>query len=404
MSGISKTLIIFVASLLSVACGASDGFTIDCEINGLDDHGLEMIYATDRGLSHTSHHPVGGKVELHGSSVDPTLVDIFSLDGELLASLVMRNGEKARLTMTLGDPLSLKIDGQPASRDYAAFVVDNDSLLRRGSAAQINSLIASYVRANPSSMASTMLLVTRFVTDGHELLADSLLSAIDAAARPRLLTGAWATALGEQVSSDARGEMKSFTLRMARDTFARYTPGLQGYALMVISDGVKPDSDVAALKALRRDLSRRRLMMMEISIAPDSVTWRANIAPDSAVAVPERVVATTDSLTTDSVAVTQVVSASKPSLPRGKRVVPGSSAATSASKSTKKLKAPEWIQAWAPGGVASPRLRRLAIPRTPYYIIADSTATVRYRGSSLAEADSFLRSVIIPPALDGEKK
>lgn len=361
-----------------VSCGGNDGFTITCDIKGLGEHGLEMIYATDRGMNLSSHHPQEGKVELHGDSPLPTPVDIFTMDGSMIASLVMQNGDKANLTMELGDPRSLKVEGQAASRDYTAFVVEHDSLLRHGNADEINRLIASYVMDNPTSMASTMLLINKFVTDGYEMSADSLLSAIEVSARPRLLTGAWASGLGEQVSTGARRDLKMFTMRYARDTFARYTPGLQGFALLAFTEGSKPDSTVSRLKALRRDLPRRRFMMMEISIAPDSATWRNNIASDSAVAALEPPVLQADTLNTDSAStVTTKTPAS-----------PGKTGSESG-----KGKAPEWIQAWAPGGVASSRLRRLAVPRVPYYIIADSTATVRYRGSSLKEAETFLRAI-----------
>ncbi|MDE6377248.1 MAG: hypothetical protein K2K72_00715, partial [Duncaniella sp.] len=295
--------IAFAASGLSmISCGGNDGFTITCDIRGLGEHGLEMVYATDRGMNLTSHHPQEGKVELQGNSADPTPVDLFTIDGTPIASLVMKNGDKATLTMELGDPRSLKVEGQAASRDYTAFVVEHDSLLRHGDAPAVNSLIATYVRSNPTSMASTMLLVNKFITDGYELSADSLLSSIDISARPRLLTGSWATGLGEQVSNAARRDLRMFTMRYARDTFARYTPGLQGFALLIFNEGVKPDSTTGRLKALRRDLPLRRFMMMEISVDPDSATWRTNIAPDSAIAAIEPPALPVDTLSTDTTA------------------------------------------------------------------------------------------------------
>ncbi|MBD5332436.1 MAG: hypothetical protein HDR97_01615 [Bacteroides sp.] len=371
---IAATLVLSATGLWTVSCGGDEGFTVTCEIDGLGDHGVEMVYATDRGLSHTSHHPKDGKVELHGNSSVPTPVDIFTIDGSLIATLVMKNGEKARVTMELGVPRSLKVEGQSASRDYTAFVVEHDSLLRHGSPATVNRLIASFVKDNPSSIASTMLMVNKFITDGYELSADSLLSSIEPEARPRLLTGSWASGLGEQVSPGARRDMRMFTMNYARDTFARYTPGLQGFALLAFTEGVKPDSLTAELKALRRDLPRRRFMMMEISVDPDSATWRRNIAPDSAVAATAPLTLPADSVSPDS---TDSAKTKAPAL----------------KTDSGKGKAPEWIQAWSPGGVASTRMRRLAVPRTPYYIIADSTGTVRYRGSSLEQAGAFLRKI-----------
>lgn len=323
--------------MVSTACGDKEEFTIKCNIEGLDTRGIEMVYATRSGLARASFHPVGGKVELHGSSEEPTLVEIFTLDGSRLATLVMANGDEAELTMKLDDPTSLRVKGQDASRDYSAFVAEHDSLLNRGNDAEVNALIARSVKDNPKSIASTLLMVTRFRTPGHELEADSLMSLIAPEARPRFVTGAWASSLGEQLSTSARGEIKMFTIKTAKDTTARLSPSMQSYALMAFIADRKPDSTFTTLRDLREDAPKRRLAIMEISLAPDSARWRETIRRDTTAT---------------------------------------------------------WVQAWPTGGVASTPVRRLAIPRTPYYIVIDSTGAQRYRGASLHTADTLLRSLL----------
>lgn len=325
--------------LLAVsACGDEEGFVIKCEIEGLDTKGLEMVYMTRGGVSRQSFHPVDGKVELRGMSAQPTLVEVFTLDGNLLFSCVASDGDRMKLKMKLGDPSSLTVSGQDATRDFTAFVAQHDSLLTYGSDAEVNRLIADAVRANPSSMASTLLMVTRFRTAGYELEADSLLSEIAPEARPTLLVGAYASAVGEQVSTAARGEIRAFTMRNGLDTIVRYTPGMQSYVLMAFNDTRKPDSVARRMRALRDDLNSRRLKIIEISVAVDSAVWRGQVKGDSA----------------------------------------------------------NWMQAWAPGGVSSQNLRRMAIPRLPYYIVADSTGAQRYRGTSVYTADTLLRSLLRP--------
>lgn len=316
------------------ACGDDEGFVIKCEVEGLDTRGLEMVYMTRGGVSRQSFHPVDGKVELRGVSAQPTLVEVFTLDGNLLFSCVAADGDRMKLKMKLGDPSSLTVTGQDATRDFTAFVAEHDSLLTFGSDAEVNRLIGDAVRANPASMASTLLMVTRYRTAGYELEADSLLSEIAPEARPTLLVGPYASAVGEQVSTAARGEIRAFTMPYGLDTIVRYTPSMQSYALLVFNDARKPDSVARRMRALRKDLNDRRLKVIEISAAPDSAAWRAHVKGDSA----------------------------------------------------------DWMQAWAAGGVSSQHLRRLAIPRLPYYIVTDSTGAQRYRGSSVYSADTLLRS------------
>lgn len=331
---LSFLIALLLAGAVMVSCKNDEEFVISCEIQGLGNHGLEMVYFTRDGIAKQSFHPVDGKVELKASSTQPTMVEVFTLDGELLFSCVASNGDEIKVKMTLDDPRSLVLTGQDASRDFTAYITEYDSLLRHGDDAEVNRMIADAVRSNPASMASTLLLVTRFRTDGYELLADSLLNEIVPDARPRLLVDAYASGVGEQVSTSTRGEIRSFTLRNAKDTVVRYTPGMHSYTLLVFSDSRKPDSIIDRLADLRETLKFRRLQMVEVSVSPDSATWAMTIDKDSA----------------------------------------------------------KWLQGWVPGGSAATQIRRMAIPRTPYYIVSDSMGHQHYRGTSLYVADTIVRS------------
>ena len=52
------------------------------------------------------------------------------------------------------------------------------------------------------------------------------------------------------------------------------------------------------------------------------------------------------------------------------------------------IKAPEWDQVWLMASVGTPAVRELAIPRLPYYIVADSTGRQLYRGQSASRAEA----------------
>ncbi|MDE6065993.1 MAG: hypothetical protein K2G27_04155 [Duncaniella sp.] len=335
MKKIFAILALLVSLLMSMqSCDNREGFEINCEIEGLEMRGLEMIYMTRGGVSRQSFHPVDGKVRLTGTSAQPTLVEVFTIDGTPLFACVAADGDRMKLRMKIDDPASLTISGQDASRDYAAFVTANDSLLRHGTDEEVNRLIAGSVRANPGSMASALLMVTRFRTAGHELLADSLLGELSPEARPAMLAGSYASTVGEQVSTTARGELRSFTLHHGVDTIVRYTPSMQSYVLMVFNDDTKPDSVLKRLRSLHADLPRRRLQVIEVSLTGDSARWRSQVKGDSA----------------------------------------------------------KWMQGWVPGGVSAQAVRRMSVPRTPFYIVADSTGAQQYRGTSLYAADTLLRS------------
>ncbi len=328
-------LILLTAFIALPGCGNDDECVITCDIEGLGNRGLELIYS-DRGVKRLSFHPVDGKVEMRINLPRATLAEAFTLDNRRLFSVIGKNGDEISVKMKLDDPSSLKVEGNEPSATYARITAANDSLLRHGSEEEINRFISREIHAAPSSMASTMLLINFFITPGHELQADSLLNAIAADARPSWLSGSFTSMLGSQLAAMVKNEVTNMSIHTGSDTTVRFNPSMQSYSLILFSDTRKPDSIVGRLRSLRKDFKLRRLAMLEISIARDTTLWKDAISSDSS----------------------------------------------------------RWQQAWLPGGVGSQQLRNLAIPKIPYYIVADSTGKFVYRGQSLHTADTLLRSRI----------
>lgn len=334
-----RHLHILMLMLLAVltACGNDEEFVINCEIRGLGSTGVDMYYTT-RSMQHASFHPVDGKVSLTGVSAEPTLVEVFTVDGEPLFACVARNGDELEVKMDLDKPGVMKIKGNDESEEYARFVTENDSLLRSGDVAAINALVAEEVLANPGRISSAMLLVTRFDARGHELEADSLLNVIKAEARPSWVVGAYPGMVGEQVSATARGPVKPITIYCGRqndrDTTLRYWPSNQSYSMIVVTGVGKADSIRDVLKTLTKKLPARRFRAIEVAVMGDSAMWRQSISRDSA----------------------------------------------------------KWMQGWVPGGVAGTAVRALQIPAVPFFIVADSMGRQVYRGYSVSVADDSVRA------------
>ena len=328
-----------LAGAMAVSCGNDEEFVINCEIKGLGEKGVEMIYF-NRGLRKAAFHPVDDKVSLHGSAPDLTVVEVYTLDNKLLFSCVAQNGDELEVKMNLDEPASLKVKGNEVSEQYAAFVAENAELLGSRDYAGINSLISKTVSAHPDRISSAVILTRYLMARGNELLADSLINLLTPEARPAALIKGFAAMVGEQVSSSARGDVRPITLRQGRDsvsgrdTTVRFVPSFHSYSLMAFTYEHKSDTITNRLKELKRDYpNNRRFDALEISLQPDSASWRTAILGDSA----------------------------------------------------------KWLQAWAPGGSASPQIRSLAIPATPFFIVTDSTGRQLYRGGSITAANDTLR-------------
>lgn len=329
-----------MAAMALTGCGDDNPhFTLRCRIEGLGSQGVDMIYTDQRGVLRkvTSHPDSKGIVEFTGESAAPTLAELFTTGrGEPLLALPVKNGEKVEARMAMGQPLTLEVKGWKPAPAYVRMAAAVDSL---ADAKERNRAVANLVKEHPGDFLSAMMLITRFQVAGHELEADSLLNLLLPEARPQGMMKNWAVPLGTQTSTGARGEMKNVSLVYSTDSTRRanLSPGLQSYGLLLVTSNSKKRDEVVELRSLRDSFPRTRLEILEASVNPDSAAWRSSIARDTA----------------------------------------------------------NWQQGWAPGGVSSATLRRLQIPRVPYYIVSDSAGTVLYRGDNFGEATTTVRRCLM---------
>ncbi len=332
-------VMLMIAALLT-GCGNDDEFVIHCEIKGLGDKGVEMVYF-NRGLQRVAFHPNDGKVTLRGSSADLTPVEVFTLDNRLLFTCVAKNGEELEVKLDPSKSGEIKMKGNEASEQYARFLNENAvKLAKTRDVAAINALISEEVKAHPDRISSALILMTLYHAPGYEMQADSLIHTLAPEARPSALLKSFSALVGEQVSTSARGDVRAMTFHTGRDTVSgrdtivRFMPSFQSYGLLVFTGERKSDTITNRLKELVKDYHKRRLAVMELSLQPDSSTWRYTIRPDSA----------------------------------------------------------KWSQAWVPGGNAASQIRNLSIPTTPFFLVTDSMGKQIYRGRSIAAAVDTLRT------------
>lgn len=331
------SILISLILVVFTSCGNNEEFLINCKIRGLGSKGVEMTYTT-RGVQRVGFHPVDGKVTLRGVSDKPVLVEVSTIDNQLLFTCVAQNGDNLDVELDLDKPTSLKISGNDASEEYSRFIVDNDSLLRSNDVAGINRLIAAEVRRNPDRISSAMLLATRFQARDYELEADSLVNTLKPDARPTGVMGTFASLVGEQVSSSVGSPVRAMTINCGyqnkQDTTMRYWASNQSYSMLVVTGYHRGDSIGNMLQELCDSLPDRRFKAFEIAVTGDSAMWKSAVRNDST----------------------------------------------------------KWVKAWVPGGTASNEVRSLTVSSIPYFVVADSTGRQIYRGRSLSAANDTVRN------------
>lgn len=314
--------------LIAASCSKKKYFTISGQIEGLGAQTISITYFADGGIKRQSHPAVDGKFALRGQSSVATLCIVESYDGSELATLVVSDGDEITIKGQLGNPASFQVKGNAPSSKIAQWSADNAALLSSRNAAKINEAVAEFIRNNRKDVAAAALLVTKFYTPGFEQLADSLLTGIDPAVRrPEILQG-YNSLLAAQLTKHQAGEINAFNICLRNDSTVQFNPATQSYSILAFRPATSSanDSVVKTLRRLVKDHPKRRLKILEISMARDSALWKQSTARDSAT----------------------------------------------------------WLQAWAPGSVASREFHKLAIPVLPFFILTDSTGMQVYRGSSVS--------------------
>ena len=328
------SIIAIIMAALLTGCGKSEKFSIRGEITGIGSQTVTVTYYANGGLQRLSAPAEAGAFRLQGISAQPTLASVTLSDGTPIATLVVKNGDKIKLRANIDDPLALDVSGSSPSSKIAEWMRDNAPALHTRDAEAINRSIAEFVTANPHNIAATAILVTEFRTEGYEQLADSLFTLISPAVRPTAVVQNFNTILASQLSNATRADLAPMNLYGRGDSMVRYNPRNQSVSMLYfISDRrAARDSVIPRIRHLTSLYPHRRFRPVEISTAPDSAAWTRSIQPDSAT----------------------------------------------------------WSQTWAPGSVAFTAVQKLAVPRLPFFIVADSTGSQLYRGSSVSQAEAVI--------------
>lgn len=325
-----------LASLILSACGDNSEFRIAGTINGIGTQNIYIIYSADDAVKTQNSTVIDGKFSIVGHSSHPTIVELYSSDKVMLGMLLAQNGETIECEFDKSNRYKVTLEGNDVSSQWAKFLTDNAELLASDNIDARNKLISDYVKKNPEKLLSTILLLTEFNAPENELVADSLLALVSLDARPLYLVNGYSTMLSHLNSETALGKVRPINLYSKGDSLISYNPSTSSYSILCFttSNMQSRDTIVPELRNMYRMHDKKRLAIMDVSFASDTVLWKRAIKNDSA----------------------------------------------------------QWSQCWALGSVQAKSIDRLAIPRVPYFIVVDSMGKQLYRGSSISLARKTIDS------------
>lgn len=327
------SILALLLSLAVASCGSGEEFNINGTVKGLGNQSLQLVYYAGGAVVTKNSTTNNGAFSFKGSSSNPVIAEIYAGGEGLIGRVVVQNGDKLDCEFDKSNIYNPNISGTIANEEWSKFLRDNSSVLASGNTTQINQLIEKYIVGHKDNILSTLLLVTEYDACGNERRADSLLSVIDDNVCPQSIVESFSAMLTRVNSSVARGNLISMTLYTSGDTTIVYNPTRSTMSLLCITTE-RGDSIASTLRELNERYEDRRLKIVDLSLENDTTDWKRAIESDSAT----------------------------------------------------------WLQAWAPGAVMARPVERLGIPRTPYFIVVDSTSTQIYRGTSLSLATDIIKS------------
>lgn len=319
---------IAIVALAVVAGACSSGtFRVDGEVKGLGTQTLKAIYWADDALRVIPATAIDGKFSFEGKASEPALLEIVTSNRRVLARVIVENGDAITLSLDNANPYAITASGNDLTERLAEWIRNNAGALGSGDPRKANEAIAKYVQSHPDDMLSTLLLVTSYNAQVDPDGAERLIALVGDKARPSALAQGWAE-LVAYAAEDSLAGSKIPVLKVYNggDSLLTVEWGRKSKTLLAFTTDAtgRADSIVEALRKMHKEGRR----VVDVSVEPDSAEWRFCVEADSA----------------------------------------------------------KWTQVWAPGGLSSPTIQGLRIPRLPWFIVVDSLGTPLYRGPSLTQA------------------
>ncbi len=339
----SRLSIALILSLLAAAltsCGSDSSFRINGKIDNFGTGNLRVAYYSNGAVQSVMAPAIDGKFSMTGRIDRPAFARVYTGNGLVAGRFIVKPGETIEAEFNITDPTEIKLDGNDDSKRLAKFITANADIIRNGDTKALNAAVGKYVRENPKRMAAGVLLADYFDARGHETEAMELMSLLDDnVVATTSLNGTRDLMRTLAVPTDSL-KLEPFPLFSVGDTLVDINPqAFRGTLLMFTDAGSrKSDSIKAALSALRIQARKGVLQIIDISCDSDTATWHASVREN----------APADSL--------------------------------------KKRDTKEIRRCWMPSPYNLQGFEQIPIATVPWFIVADSTRRIIYRGSSISAA------------------
>lgn len=339
---------------LLAACGKGDKIKIAGETADGREMTFRFVIYTPGNIKNEVIGTRDGKFEYEASFPDtelPVYIEIYSHDYKLLGIAEALPGSELIMTVDSRGPAGFKVKDTRNDGPESFNEVLTNWL---GSGVKIdNATVADFVEKNASSPVAYAVLSTLYDASGDADALRKIAASLMPESRVPYYDNGFYTILNSHLELPVWLEVDS--LLCAADTFFFFNPKdyKEIFIAFDIDNSFRNDTVAPELQRLASAGVKKRLVL-EHSVAADSTAWRRALRADL----------------------------------RKFRFMNGGDGG-------EKIKEDKiyWVSTWSGVGPASPFADRFDITDLPYYVVGDSSARIRYAGTSLEAAKDTLYNI-----------
>lgn len=308
------------------SCSTSSEFTIEAQLDGVPDGIVTIAYSSDDGMvADRVKLTEGNRVKYVGASQQYTLLWIWNTQGQLIAQMVVRDGDEITVKSDGLQLPTIDIRGNELTEQWMSWRKANIHAINSSDRSAIDKLIEKQIADHPDQLLSTVLLVAEYSQLDNPDKVRPLLQAISPDARPRQLVATLEAQLQPQRAVQSLSPMTLYRHNKGFDEL-----DTQGKNAVILLWSKADDSHKACLDSMRLWAKQRagQIMLADILVDADTAQWTRTVGAETA----------------------------------------------------------HWTHWWAPGGIMDNNLVGLGITRTPTLICTDSTGRVQSLGRFGSEA------------------
>lgn len=345
---IKFTSSLFAALLLLIvaACGGgSETFRLNGHIEGFGTGNLRVVYFDRGAIQNVTATAVDGNFGVDARASSPVMIRLYTGNGRLLGAFNASPGDKIEASFNIADAADTQLTGNDDAERLSAFLKANAESFATGNRPALNKAIASYVSQNPNRNVSGTLMASYYYLPGYEAEASKLIEQLNEKVR-RTASLQGLTDIARLSTKADSARIESFTAADTKGHSTTIAPTDAAFTLLLFTDASARKSDsIAALMQHFSKSDSPATRIVDISIDADTAAWLSSL----------REITETDSLSTTE---------------------------RSVLKGVKRL--------WAPSPYSIMGLDAIAVCRTPWFVVADSTSRVLYSGTSTSAARASL--------------